>query len=230
MKPLIIIPARGGSKGVPGKNIRVLGGKPLIQHTIVAAQACFDSAVICVSTDAEDIKSLAEETGLNVPFLRPAALATDEAGSYEVILHALDFYAQQGYEADYVVLLQPTSPFRNAHHIREALTLFQEELDMVVSVKESKQNPYYNLFEESHEGWLAPSKEAHYTRRQDVPPVYEYNGAIYIMATKALRKQPLNAFQKIKKYVMNEQSSHDIDSEWDWFLAEKIWEKYGNSL
>ena len=230
MRPLVIIPARGGSKGVPGKNIRILGGRPLIQHTVAAAQECFDNSIICVTTDAEEIREKAAINDLKIPFLRPAALATDEAGSYEVLLHAVQFFEEKGYSPDVVVLLQPTSPFRTAAHIREAMALYESNLDMVVSVKESKQNPYYNLFEETNEGWLQRSKMSGFTRRQDIPPVYEYNGALYIINVATLKQQPINVFQKVKKYLMDEFSSHDIDTELDWLIAEKIWEKQSEKL
>jgi N-acylneuraminate cytidylyltransferase len=142
MKPLIIIPARGGSKGVPRKNIKLLNGKPLIHYTIEAAQNIFSNNIICVSTDDEEIKEVAEQTGLTVPFIRPAELATDQAGTREVLLHAVYYYETIDYFADTIILLQPTSPFRNSTQIKEALKLYTEDCDMVVSVKETKSNPY----------------------------------------------------------------------------------------
>lgn len=222
MKPLVVIPARGGSKGIPDKNIKLLGGKPLIHYTIEAAREVFSDEVIYVSTDSERIKAVAEETGLKVPFLRPAHLATDTAGTYEVLVHALEHAEQKGYQPDIVVLLQPTSPFRTAQHIREALELYRPEIDMVVSVKETKSNPYYVLFEENEEGFLQKSKEGSFTRRQDCPKVWELNGAIYIINIKALRLGYLETYKKIKKYVMNEKSSVDIDTQFDLRLAEAL--------
>ncbi|MEX2483767.1 MAG: acylneuraminate cytidylyltransferase family protein [Brumimicrobium sp.] len=222
MKPLVVIPARGGSKGVPRKNIKVLGGKPLIQWTIEEARKIFDDDVVCVSTDDVEIKKTVENSGLAVPFLRPDELATDTAGSYEVLLHAVQFYEEQGYHPDTLVLLQPTSPFRTVQHIKAALSLFEQQLDMVVSVKETKSNPYYVLREEDENGFLVKSKTSHATRRQDVPKVWELNGAIYIINIKSLKKQPLNKFKRVIKYEMNELSSHDIDSPLDWIIAESI--------
>jgi CMP-N,N'-diacetyllegionaminic acid synthase len=222
MKPLVIIPARGGSKGIPRKNIKLLGGKPLIQYTIEAARELFDDSIICVSTDDFEIKERVESLGLHVPFIRPAELATDRAGSYEVLLHALEFYEQKGYNPDTIILLQATSPFRKAQHIKEALELYNEECDMVVSVKITKSNPYYNLFEDSTEGFLVKSKDAVFTRRQDCPDVYELNGAIYLIRAGSLKEKPLTDFSKIKKYIMDEQSSHDIDTKLEWMLAESI--------
>ena len=154
MKVLVIIPARGGSKGIPRKNIKLFNGKPLIYYTIDCARAVCPDEDICVSTDDSEIISVVEQYGLKVPFVRPAELATDTAGTYEVLLHALDFYEKQGKHYDVVMLLQNTSPFRTAEHVKDALKLFNSEVDMVVSVKESSANPYCNLFEEDSNGHL----------------------------------------------------------------------------
>jgi N-acylneuraminate cytidylyltransferase len=222
MKPLIVIPARGGSKGVPRKNIKVLGDKPLIQYTIDAAKGVFDDEFICVSTDDFEIKSVVEQLGLKVPFLRPNELASDTAGTYEVLLHAISYYESKGYFPDTLILLQPTSPFRTSAHIKEALKLYHESIDMVVSVKETKANPYYILFEEDRNGYLKKTKEANFTRRQDCPKVWEYNGAIYIINVKALKEKTISQFTKVCKFEMDETSSHDIDTLLDWKIAEII--------
>jgi CMP-N,N'-diacetyllegionaminic acid synthase len=220
LKPLVVIPARGGSKGVPGKNIRLLNGKPLINHTINAARQVFDDAVICVSTDDAAIKATAESVGLQVPFTRPAALATDNSGTYEVLLHAVDYYEKAGYFPDVMILLQPTSPFRTAQQIEQALKLYSDDIDMVVSVKEAKSNPYYNLFEENEDGFLSKSKKAAFTRRQDCPKVWEINGAIYIINIASLKTKTISDFEKIIKYEMDDITSHDIDSMTDFEFAE----------
>lgn len=225
MKPLVVIPARGGSKGVPRKNVKLLGGKPLIKWTIDVARRVFSDEVICVSTDDVEIKSLAEETGLKVPFLRPEELATDEAGTYEVLLHAINQYNQIGYMPDVLILLQPTSPFRNAVQIEEALELFIPDVEMIISVKETKSNPYYVLREEDEKGYLIKCKESNAIRRQDVPKVWELNGAIYIIDVKILKEKPLSKFEKIRKYEMDEYTSHDIDTLFDWKLAELLIEQ-----
>lgn len=222
MKPIVIIPARGGSKGVPGKNIKNLGGKPLILYTVEAARQLFDDRHIIVSTDSEEIKKCVEGTGLNVPFLRPEQLSSDNAGTYEVLLHALNFVEGIGYFPDTLILLQPTSPFRTSDHIKEALELYDESLDMVVSVKETRSNPYFVLFEEDNDGFLRKSKDGQYTTRQSCPQVWEYNGAIYIINVSSLKKSPLNKFTKIRKYAMKEFPSHDIDTLLDWKIAEWI--------
>ena len=223
MKILTIIPARGGSKGIPRKNIKPLNGKPLIHYTIDVARAIVDDEDICVSTDDAEIIQCVGQAGLKVPFVRPAELATDTAGTYEVLLHALDFYEKQGKLYDVVLLLQNTSPFRTTKQVKEALALYREDVDMVVSVKECAANPYYCVFEENTEGYLHICKgDGNITRRQDAPKVYEYNGAIYAINPTSLKAMPLNKFTRRIKYVMDEQSSLDLDTMADWHLAEVL--------
>lgn len=223
MKILVIIPARGGSKGIPHKNIKPFNGKPLIYYTIDCARAICDDEDICVSTDDPEIISVVEKYNLKVPFVRPAELATDTAGTYEVLLHALNYYEQQGKHYDVVMLLQNTSPFRTAEHVKEALKLYTSDVDMVVSVKESPANPYYCVFEEDNNGFLHVCKgDGNIFRRQDAPKVYEYNGAIYIMNAETLKTTHMHKMQKRVKYVMDEMSSFDLDTMTDWNIAESI--------
>ncbi len=223
MKTLVIIPARGGSKGIPRKNIKPLNGKPLIYYTIDCARAICADEDICVSTDDSEIISVVEKYGLKVPFARPAELASDTAGTYEVLLHAIDFYEKQGRHYDAVVLLQNTSPFRKAEQVKEALSLYDDRVDMVVSVKECAANPYYCVFEEDDKGYLHVCKgDGNIFRRQDAPKVYEYNGAIYIMNAKTLKTTHMHKMQKRVKYVMDDFSSFDLDTMWDWQMAESI--------
>lgn len=229
MKYLVVIPARGGSKGIPRKNIKPFDGKPLIYYTIDTAREIVPDEDICVSTDDDEIIQVVEEYGLKVPFKRPEELATDTAGTYEVLLHALDFYEKQGKHYDALILLQNTSPFRTAAHVKEALKLYTPEVDMVVSVKECAANPYYSVFEEDGEGYLHVCKgEGNIFRRQDAPTVYEYNGAVYIMNVDVLKTTHMHKMQKRVKYVMDERSSFDLDTMNDWMIAEMI--KKENSL
>jgi N-acylneuraminate cytidylyltransferase len=226
MKILVIIPARGGSKGIPHKNIKPLNGKPLIYYTIDCARAICDDADICVSTDDDEIIQVVEDYGLKVPFKRPAELATDTAGTYEVLLHALNYYEQQGRHYDVVMLLQNTSPFRAAEHVKEAIKLYSTDVDMVVSVKECPANPYYCVFEEDANGFLHVCKgDGNIFRRQDAPKVYEYNGAIYIMNAETLKTTHMHKMQKRVKYVMDDASSFDLDTMWDWQMAEMMAKK-----
>jgi N-acylneuraminate cytidylyltransferase len=217
---LYLIPARGGSKGIPRKNIKLLGGKPLIHYSVEVARRMTDDVHICVSTDDEEIIRVVQALNMQVPFIRPSELAQDNTPTYEVILHAIDFYRSQGRNYKVVVLLQPTSPFREPRHIREAINLFSSEIDMVVSVCETKSNPYYVLFEENADGFLVKSKQGNFTRRQDCPKVFELNGSIYVMNVESLRKKPLQQFDKVRKYEMERKYSVDLDDELDWAFAE----------
>lgn len=230
MEILVIIPARGGSRGVPGKNIKPLGGRPLIHWTIDAARAIAPDSDIYVSTDSAEIAAAAGAAGLKVPFIRPAELAADGAGTYPVLIHALDHYrADRGHDPDIVVLMQPTSPFRTGAHAREALDLYTkaaatpEGVDMVVSVAPAKTNPYLNCYEETPDGFLHISKGGGAILcRQDAPQVWEYNGAIYIMNPATLRAMPLSSFPRRMKYPMTAEDSLDIDTPLDWLLAEAV--------
>lgn len=223
MKTLYVIPARGGSKGIPHKNIKPLAGKPLIGYSIDVARQLADDADICLTTDDPEIARTAELMGLNVPFLRPASLATDTCGTYEVLIHALDFYRDRGIDYDTLVLLQPTSPMRTADDVRAALELYSPDIDMVVTVKEAASNPYYNCYETDSDGFLHISKgDGGYTRRQDAPKVWEYNGAVYVINVESLRQMPLSAFTRRRMSVMPAERSVDLDTPVDWLIAEKL--------
>lgn len=220
---LYIIPARGGSKGIPRKNIKRLNGKPLIGYAIDVARQMTTNENICVSTDDDEIIEIVEAYGLPVPFKRPALLSSDTSGTYEVLLHAIEFYEKRGKCYDAIVLLQPTSPFRCKHHVEEALSLFSKDIDMVVSVKEVTANPYYNCFEENDDGFLFVSKgSGNFIRRQDVPKVWEYNGAVYVINIESLKRMSIHKFKKVVKSQMDEISSLDLDSPLDWKIAELL--------
>lgn len=227
MKALYLIPARGGSKGVPGKNIRLLGGKPLIAHTIQHALEVADAEDVVVSTDSEEIREVARRAGASVPFLRPEELATDTAGSREVMLHAVDFFGKEGKEYDTVVLLQPTSPLRNPEDIRKAVELYEaSDVDMVVSVSEARTNPYYNAFETDGDGYLKISKgDGKLTRRQDAPEVWEFNGAIYVIKISSLQKENISRFDRIKALPTSKETAIDIDEKIDFLICEEILKK-----
>ena len=223
MKTLYVIPARGGSKGIPGKNIKPLAGKPLIEYSIDVARALANDEDICVTTDDNAIIETVERTGLKVPFVRPTELSTDQSGTYEVLLHALDFYESKGVHYDTMVLLQPTSPFRTVDDVKACLELYSDDIDMVVSVKQAATNPYYNAFEIDDNGFLHISKgEGNYTRRQDAPKVWEYNGAVYVINVESLRKMPLGKFTRRRMYKMSAERSIDLDTPTDWLIAETI--------
>ena len=223
MKYLVVIPARGGSKGIPHKNIKPLGGKPLIYYSIDVARQFTTDENICVTTDDAEIISVVEQHGLKVPFVRPAELATDTCGSSEVIQHAYQFYADQGVKYDAIVLLQPTSPFRKVEFIREAVALYDDSIDMVTSVRPAACNPYYDGFEENKDGLLQISKgDGTIARRQEAPKVWQQNGSIYVINPKSLIEKGMSGFTKIKKYAMPEVYSVDIDNPFDWKVAELV--------
>lgn len=224
MNPLIIITARGGSKGIPYKNIKLLNGKPLICYSIDVARQYTTDDNICVTTDDDKIISVVEQYGLKVPFKRPAELSTDTATSNDVLVHALKYYEEQGRTIDLVILLQPTSPFRKMEFLKEAVDLYDRTIDMVVSVNEVSANPYYNCFEENSNGLLSISKSIGHpiTRRQDAPKVWEYNGSIYVINPDSLKEKGMQHFTRIKKYPMSDNYSVDIDTPFDWKIAELL--------
>jgi len=223
MKYLVVIPARGGSKGIPHKNIKPLGGKPLIYYSIDVAREFTSDENICVTTDDAEIISVVEQHGLKVPFVRPAELATDTCGSSEVIQHAYQFFADKGVKYDAIVLLQPTSPFRKVEFIKDAVALYDDCIDMVTSVRPAACNPYYDGFEENTDGLLQISKgDGTIARRQEAPEVWQQNGSIYVINPKSLLEKGMGGFTKIKKYAMPETYSVDLDTMLDWKMAELI--------
>lgn len=220
MKILYLIPARGGSKGIPHKNIKLLHGKPLIQYSIEVARKFAADDDICISTDDLQIKAVAEGLGLKVPFLRPDYLASDTAGTSDVIIHALDFYSKQGKEYDVVVLLQPTSPLRTVQNVKDCLAIYTDEYDMVTTVKES--NVSAVLCKENTHGYLEQVIGGNNVRRQEAEKLYEYNGAVYVINANAVKNKGLGRFTKIKKFVMSEENSVDIDTMLDWKFCEML--------
>lgn len=223
-RPLYIIPARGGSKGIPHKNIKPLAGRPLIAYSIdVARELCPEQDRIILSTDDPAIADTARGLGLTVDYMRPAALATDSSGSREVMLDAMDWADARGIAYDCVVLLQPTSPLRTADDVRAALELYTSQLDMVVSVEPAACNPYYNCFETDAEGFLHISKgDGRLTRRQDAPPAWAYNGAVYVINPQSLRAMPMGSFGRRVPSPMPAERSIDLDTPRDWAVAEAI--------
>lgn len=224
---LFIIPARGGSKGIPKKNIKLLGKKPLICHTIDIARKFVGDEWICVSTDDLEIKWVCEQYGLPLPFIRPENLSTDTASSESVIKHAYQFYQSQQYQIEKIILLQPTSPFRKSSHLLDAMQLYHNQLDMIVSVTEAEANPYFLMCVENEKGYLEKLfQNTQFSRRQDAPKVYQYNGAIYIINAQAFMQQDgMMNFKTVIKYEMDNVSSLDLDTYMDWAFAEFILEK-----
>lgn len=221
---LWLIPARGGSKGIPDKNVKPFCGRPLVCRAVEQALECrLPGDVVFVSTDSIKIRQAALTCGDVVPFMRPASLATDTSSSYDVIMHALNEFETQGKTFSKIVLLQPTSPLRTTADIKGAVSLWHPDIDMVVSVCEADANPYYNAFETDPEGRLHISKgDGKFTRRQDAPKVWQYNGAVYVISTSSLEKGPMSGFRDILPYPMPKERSLDLDTPLDWRIAEML--------
>lgn len=219
---LAIIPARGGSKGIPLKNIAPLGGKPLIAYTIFAARESRSVERVVVSTDDERIASVARELGAETPFLRPTELALDETPGIDPMVHAAEWLRDfQGYAADYVVLLQPTSPFRTAEDIDAAVRLaVDKKADAVVSVTPAATHPHWTKTLRP-DGTLRDylSNSAGADRRQELPPAFQLNGAIYLVRTEVLFTKRTFYTERTFGYVMPPERSLDIDTPWDLQIA-----------
>jgi len=221
---LVIIPARGGAKGIPGKNLKPLGGKPLILYSIQLARKIAKDPDICLSSDHQGIIQIARQQGLLVPFTRPDELANDTADMYDVIIHAIKQYEANGRFYNHILLLQPTSPFRTEEDIRKAVTLYNNSIDMVVSVRKAEWNPE-TLFYENDNGYLKRFIQSSALRRQDLAQFFSYNGAIYIMNIGSLNRKHYRDFNKIVKYEMDNYRSIDLDENSDWDFAEYLLEK-----
>jgi len=222
MKILAIVPARGGSKRLPGKNIKLLGGKPLINWTIEIAQGIPEICEILVSTDDPAIALVAKEAGANVPWLRPEALSTDQATSVEVALHALDWYESENGVVDGLLLLQPTSPFRTQATISRGIKLFKSQnYPSVIGVSPVRDHPMWTFKKEGE--YLAPFMENHGfgIRSQDLEPAFVANGGFYLISPSELRKSKSFIGDKLVPFVCETfQEALDIDSDIDFELAE----------
>lgn len=225
---LAVITARGGSKRLPRKNIRILGGKPLIAWTIEAALAVREGLhAVVVSTDDEEVAAVARQWGADVPFLRPPELASDQAKSLPAVQHAVKFVeARDACLMDWVLLLQPTSPLRTGEDIASSIALaLKSDCDSVISVYQLSH--HHPIFAKKIDdgGYLVPFsiEEPEGLRRQEVgPPAYMRNGAIFLTKRGVLMDQNSIWGSRIMPYLMPEERSVDIDSELDLLLAETI--------
>jgi N-acylneuraminate cytidylyltransferase len=221
MKILYLIPARKGSKGLPGKNTKMLGDKALIEYSIdFALSNMKEGDELCISTNDPKVQEISRCKGIQIHFIRPEELSNDKSSSYDVIIHAINFYEKLNKNFDAVLLLQPTSPFRNQDDLINLIKMFDDETDMVVSVKLAKENPYFSLFEQNEVGYLIKCKEGNFERRQDCPEVFAFNGSMYLININSIKKSRIAEFKSIKKIVMPEERSVDIDTLADWTLAE----------
>ena len=223
-----LIPARGGSQGIPRKNIKALGGEPLIAYTIKAALASKKLHTVCVSTDDRVIAESASRLGASVPFMRPAHLATSRASAVDVVHHALEYYCSQGEEFDGVCLLQPTCPFRPSDQIDRAVSRWQDEGgDSLVSVLPVPPtcNPYWVMFE--REGRLIPvlQREEVVTRRQDLPPVYQRSGSIYLVSCQTFLRTKSFFSGEVIPFLHCEKHHVNLDTPDDWLRAEELLSK-----
>jgi CMP-N,N'-diacetyllegionaminic acid synthase len=227
---LALIPARGGSKGVPRKNLRMLNGRPLIAHSIATGLACPSISAVVVTTEDEQIAEVARACGAKVPFVRPEALASDETPMEPVIQHAVlqieDLYKAK---VDYVVLLVPTNPFRTAEQVESGLRILLESgADSVVSLVEED----YPL------AWLQtvvdgkvvpkfPSSEVIH-RRQDAPRVFKRNDGFFMFTRETIMERGVVQGPDTRPFMMSPLFSVDIDNEWDFQLAELLIQQANN--
>ncbi len=217
MKTLALIPARGGSKGIPRKNCRMIAGKPLIAWSIQAALAAKNIDSVVVSTDDEEIAAISREYGALVPFMRPAGLAQDDTPGMAPVLHAL----QQLPGFDAILLLQPTSPLRTTADIDNCLAFAsQRQAKCIVSVTPAAQSPYWMITLDA-EGRLVKLLDAgEATRRQELPEVQALNGALYFAHTDWLLSNKTFLHADTLGFVMSAEKSLDIDTPLDWKIAE----------
>ena len=229
MNIICVIGARGGSKGVPGKNIRPLLGKPLIAWTIEQAKKCTLINHIVVSTDNKEIAKISKEYNAEVPFIRPEELATDRSGKWSVWQHGLkaceDFYNEK---FDIYVDLDCTSPLRDVEDIYKAIELYKRsEVDAIFSVCEARKNPYFNMVEYDNNNNLKiiKSLDTPILRRQDSPKVFEHVASIYVINPDYLRNSDGLLSGRTKGYDIGIEKSFDLDSEFDFELIEHLMKK-----
>jgi CMP-N,N'-diacetyllegionaminic acid synthase len=223
MRILALITARGGSKRLPGKNIKLLGGKPLIVWSIDIAKNIQDVCDILISTDDGAIAKVGKEAGAYVPWLRPAELASDTASSVDVALHALDWYEAEKGEVDGVLLLQPTSPFRTANTLLNGIALFASDNHSVVGVSPTKEHPMRTLIQKGKYVVPFSNEEGLGCRSQDLPPAFVVNGSFYLISPSMLREKKSFTYGETQPLVIDSvMESVDIDTEDDWLAAEKL--------
>jgi CMP-N-acetylneuraminic acid synthetase len=219
-----VIPARGGSKGIPRKNIRLLAGKPLLQYTIEAAHAAKHLSRVILSTDDPEIAAVGRQCGLDVPFLRPPELARDDAPTLPVLQHAVDFLEKAGECFDAVCLLQPTAPLRRAEDIQGCINLLEEtDADSVVTVLPvpPEYNPHWVYFR-TRDGFLKLStgEDSPIPRRQLLPPAFHREGSVYLVRRDVLMERNSLYGSKVVGYPIDPSRSVNIDTPADWSRAE----------
>lgn len=229
MRVLGIIPARGGSKGVPGKNKKLLHGKPLINYTIEAALKATRLTSVIVSTDQPEIAAIVKEAGATVPFIRPVELASDTAKSIDVVIHAVNEMKKQGKEYDAVCLLQPTVPYREKGSIDKALKDFEKnDYDSLISVLEVPHqfNPHWVFEREQGQLSISTGEKEIISRRQDLPPAFYRDGSIYITSCKVIEEKRSFFGERLGHILSSKEYYVNIDTLQDWEDAEAL----GNTL
>lgn len=232
MKPICFIAARGGSKGVPKKNIRSLNDKPLIAHTIEKSLNSNIFSDVIVSTEDKEIEIIAKKYGASVPFIRPKKLATDDAGMDDVISHGIKKLYSLGYKFDILVSRDCTVPFiRNIDVTGSIELLNKSQCDGVFGVYKQHHNPYFNMMEKDSNGFLKFSKKPRrkIKNRQDAPIVYQLNGLFAISVEKFLKHGKL-CMPKILPYEISPETGFMIDTEFEFQIAEMIAAKKINIL
>ena len=228
LRVLGLVPARGGSKGLPGKNLRALGGIPLLAHSVRCALQSKEIARTVVTTDSDAIAAAALEAGADVPFRRPAELASDQAAMWPVVQHAVRTLLEQGDAYDAVMLLDPTSPWRTPLDIARACELLAADpaADGVVAVSEPPFSPYWHCVvrDGPYMRDLMPGAEQ-YVRRQDLPPVFRITGALYLWRTSFVLEVTNWRAGHIVPMVMDEGHAVHIDTPEQFELAELLLER-----
>lgn len=225
-----LIPARGGSKGLPGKNLKMIAGKPLIAHTIEAALKATRLDRVVVSTDDEAIAEAARQAGAEVPFMRPAQYAGDESPSMAVVHHALAWFSVQGggYRPDAVALLSPTCPLRTAEQIDAVIGLLEsDDIDSACTVVSSPAHPHFILSrDDSGRMGFVMDVDHRPLRRQDLVPFYVHRQAVLVSRTSYLKRSghdaPFVNFQSLLGHIVDPASAHDIDDAFDLDVAEHL--------
>lgn len=217
-----VVPARGGSKGLPGKNIKNFCGKPLIAYTIEQAKRSKYIDRIIVSTEDEEISQLSLRYGAEVPFRRPMQLAEDNIATIDVLMHTINWLENiDKCLFDILVLLHVTTPLRSVEDIDKSIALLVEEkADNIFSVAEAHRNPYFNMVEINKRGYATLVKQGRFTTRQSAPLVYDMNSSIYVWWKELLKEKKKIFLDKTKIYLMPKERSIDIDDDLDFKIAE----------
>lgn len=223
MTPSIVafIFARGGSKGLPRKNLRLLAGKPLIVHAVETGQALSRVSKVIVSTDDAEIAAVAERAGALVPFMRPLELASDSAPEWLAWQHAIRATRALGDAVDIFVSLPPTSPLRTPADVDCAIDLkLRSESDIVITVREAERNPYFNMVRAGADGSLSLAIEGQYHRRQDAPPIYDITTVAYVANADFILSASRIFDGKVRAVEVPRERAIDIDTEYDMRVAE----------